>query len=178
MKLRAFLSEYRWPLYLSGLLGMSLAAYTVLVWVATRPTTPRPIAGYYEASQVWDADEAVEAASRELGWSVRYDFPADVPHVAGTPRPVDVRVSDREGRGVPGLSGRLLALRPADTRRNQAGELVELPHAPGSYRALLRVDEPGAWELRLDARRDALRFVHAARLDVPAEAPSPGGAAR
>jgi hypothetical protein len=31
----------------------------------------------------------------------------------------------------------------------------------------VRLDEPGAWELRIDARQQALRFVHAARLTVP-----------
>ena len=178
MKLRTLLSEYRWPLYLSSLLAMSLVAYGVLVWVATRPSTPRPLAGYYEASQEWDADEAVAAASRALGWTVRYELPAGVPHVAGTPRPVDVRIVDREGRGVPGLTGRLFALRAAEARRNPPGELVALPHEAGSYRALLRVDGPGAWDFRLDARRDGQRFVHSARVAVAEDAPAEGGSAR
>jgi len=170
VKLRTLLSEYRWPLYLTGLLGMSIVAYAVLVWVATRPGTPRPIAGYYEASQRWDADEAVEAASRALGWSVTYDLPAGVPHTAGTPRPVDVRVLDREGRGVTGLAGSLFAIRPSDGRLNQSGPLVELPQEAGAYRGLVRVDLPGAWEFRVDLRRESLRFVHTARLAVEADA--------
>lgn len=174
MKLRSLLSAYRWPLYLSGLLGMSMVAYAVLVYVATRPGTPRPIAGFYEASQVWDADEAVEAASRQLGWNVRYDLPAGVPHTAGTPRPIDVRVVDREGQGVTGLAGSLFAIRPSDGRLSQSGPLVELPQEAGSYRALLRVDQPGAWEFRIDTRREALRFVHAARLKVAEDVPAGG----
>ena len=40
----------RWPLYLSGLLAMAIAAYAVLIYVATRPSAPRPIPRYYEAS--------------------------------------------------------------------------------------------------------------------------------
>ncbi len=177
MKLRKFLSEYRWPLYLTGLLTMSILAYAILVWVATRPTAPRPIAGFYEASQEWDADEAVVAASRALGWTVTYELPAGVPHVAGTPRPVDVQVTDRDGKGVTGLTGRLFALRAAEARRGPPGTLVELPHLAGSYRALLRVDEPGAWDFRLDARRDGQRFVHSARVAVEKDAPE-GGSAR
>ena len=70
MKLIRFVSENRWPLYLSGLLGMAIAAYAVLIFVATRPGAPRPIPRYYEASQQWDVDEAAEEASRQLGWSV------------------------------------------------------------------------------------------------------------
>ncbi len=169
MKLLRTISAYRWPIYLGGLLAMSVVACGVLVWVATRPDTPRPIRGYYEAAKAWDADEAVEAASRQLGWSVRYELPGDVPHLAGMPRPVDVRVADRDGRPVSGLTGLLFAIRPADGRLNQSGPLVEIPQAAGTYRSLVRMDEAGAWELRIDAKRDALRFVHAARIDVAAE---------
>ncbi|MBP1636251.1 MAG: FixH family protein [Acidobacteria bacterium] len=172
------ISEYRWPIYLGGLLAMSVAACGVLVWVATRPDSPRPISGYYEAARAWDADEAVEAASRELGWSVRYELPADIPHYTGMPRPVDVRVADRDARPVSGLVGRLLAVRPSDTRLNQDGQLTELPQQPGTYRVLVRLDEPGTWELRIDTRQQGLRFVHGARVEVRADAALPAGRAR
>ena len=178
MKFLKVLSEYRWPIYLGSLLSMSIVAYGVIVWVATRPDAPRPIRGAYEAAKAWDASEAVEAASRQLGWSVRYELAADVPHVAGMPRPVDVHVADREGNPVSGLAGRLFALRASDARLNQSGELVALPHAAGSYRTLVRIDAPGVWELRIDVRQAALRFVHAARLTVPAEPTTPEGAKR
>ena len=131
MKFFRLVSEYRWPIYLGGLLAMSVVACGVIVWVATRPDAPRPIKGYYEAARAWDADEAVEEASRQLGWTVRYELPADVPHFAGMPRPVDVRVADRDGKPVSGLAGRLFAIRPSDTRLNQAGELVALPQHAG-----------------------------------------------
>jgi nitrogen fixation protein FixH len=170
-RLLRFVSENHWPLYLSGLLGMAIAAYAVLIYVATRPNAPRPIPRYYEASERWDADEAAAEASRQLGWSVTYEIPKGVPHVAGTPRPVDVRVVDREGRGVAGLAGRLLVARPSDQRLSQSAPLVGLPQEPGRYRALVVVDLPGAWEFGVDAKQGELRFVHAARVDVP---PDPG----
>ena len=172
------ISEYRWPIFLGGLLAMSVVASGVIVWVATRPDTPRPIKGYYEAARAWDADEAVEEASRQLGWTVRYELPAGVPHVAGTPRPVDVRVADRDGNPVTGLAGRLFAIRSSDTRLNQTADLVALPQTPGRYRTLVRIDAPGAWELRIDVRQGALRFVHAARLTVAPEPAAAEGATR
>jgi len=173
MKILRLVSEYRWPIYLGSLLAMSVIACGALVWVATRPDTPRPIKGYYEAARAWDADEAVAEASRQLGWTVRYEFPSGVPHVRGMPRPVDVRVAARDGKPVSGLVGHLFAIRPSDTRLNQSGEFVEIPQDAGSYRTLVRLDAPGTWELRIDARQEALRFVHAARLTVAAEPADP-----
>ena len=168
MKLVPLISEYRWPIYLGSLLSMSVIACGVLVFVATRPDSPRPIRGYYEAARAWDAEEAVVATSRQLAWTVRYELPPGIPHYAGMPRPIDVTVIDRDGRPVSGLAGRLFAIRPADTRLNQSGDLIEMPQQAGSYRTLLTVDAPGTWELRLDTRQQALRFVHTARLEVPA----------
>jgi nitrogen fixation protein FixH len=175
VKLLRTLAEYRWPIYLGGLLSMTVVACAVIVWVATRPDSPRPIKGYYQAARAWDADEAVEDASRQLGWTVRYELPPDVPHFPGMPRPVDVRVADRDGRPVPGLAGRLIAIRPSDTRLNQAGDLTELPQEAGSYRTLVVLDKPGTWELRIDTRQRDLRFVHAARLTVRDDAAVPAG---
>lgn len=166
MKFFRLVSEYRWPIYIGGHLTMSVVACGVLVWVATRPDSPRPIQGYYEAAQSWDADEAVVEASRDLGWTVRYELPDGIPYSPGMPRPVDVTVADRAGQPVSDLAGHLLAIRPSDARLNQRGELVAVPAQPGHYRTLVRVDEPGAWEFRLDTRQQALRFVHAARLRV------------
>lgn len=169
MRFLRLVSEYRWPIYLGSLLSMSVIACGVLVFVATRPDSPRPIKGYYEAARAWDADEAVEEASRQLGWAVRYELPSGVPHFPGMPRPVDVRVYDRDGKPVSRLAGRLFVLRPSDARLNQAGDLVEMPQEPGCYRTLVRLDEPGTWEFRIDATQVALRFVHSARVAVPAE---------
>jgi len=171
MKLVRLLSEYRWPAFLAGLLLMSVGSSAVIVWVATRPDAPRPMQGYYEQAQQWDANEALMDASRQLGWTVHYAFPADVPHLAGMPRPVDVRVADRTGMPVTGLSGRLFAIRSSDTRLNQTGTLIALPQTPGSYRTLVRIDAPGRWEMRIDVTQQGTRFVHAAELTVPADGP-------
>jgi nitrogen fixation protein FixH len=178
VRLLRTLSEYRWPIYLGGLLTMSVVASGVIVWVATRPDSPRPIKGYYEAARAWDVDEAVEDASRQLGWTVRYELPSDIPHVPGTPRPVDVQVADRDGSPVSGLTGTLFAVRPSDARLNRSGELTELPQQAGSYRTLVVLDEPGTWELRIDAGRQALRFVHAARVTIPEKPATLEGADR
>jgi hypothetical protein len=178
MKFFRVVSEYRWPIYIGGLLTMSVVSSGVIAWVATRPDAPRPMKNYYEQARAWDATEAVVEASRQLGWTVRYEFPADVPHVAGMPRPVDVHVADREGRPVSGLSGHFFAVRLADARFSQSGALSAVPQAPGTYRTLVLIDQPGAWDLRIDVAQDAMRFVHAARVTVPSDAPASDGGRR
>lgn len=175
MKLLRLISEYRWPIFFGGLLTMSVVSSGVIAYVATRPDAPRPMKDYYQQAQRWDATEAVVESSRQLGWTVRYELPTDVPHFAGMPRPLDVRVADRDGKPVAGLSGRLFAIRSSDTRLNQTGDLVALPQAPGTYRTLVRIDAPGLWEMRLDVAQQGTRFVHTAELNVAPDAPEGAG---
>ena len=175
MRLRAAISAYRWPIYLGGILAMSVVAQGVLVYVATRPDAPRPIQSYYQRSLEWDAEAATAAASGQLGWSVRYEVPTDAPHTPSMPRPVDVIVTAADGSPVGGLVGKLLAIRPADSRLSQSGALTEIPHLPGTYRTLIRLDEPGVWELRLDVARGASHFVHTERVTLAESGSAPQG---
>lgn len=164
----SFVSRYRWPLFIGGILLMSIAAQGIMVYFATRPSAPRPVADYYDRALEWDAEKAALDASAALGWTVAIDVPVGAQYVTGMPRPVDVRVVDPDGAPVRGLAGRLVAVRPADTRLNVEGTLTELPQEPGRYRALLRLDAVGLWELGIDARQGELRFVHRGRFTVPA----------
>ncbi len=170
MKFFRIVSAYRWPMYLGGLLLMSVTANAILVYIATRDDAPRPVEDFYEKSLDWDADAALVEASRQLGWVVEYGIPEGPQYSLDAPRPVDIVVKDQDGSGVIGLAGRLVAVRPADPALNQEGELVELPHAPGSYRTLVHLRAWGIWEFNLDAQRDQLRFVYSGRVHVPAGA--------
>jgi nitrogen fixation protein FixH len=166
MSIKRIISAYRWPIILASLLLMSVSAQGVLVYVATRPDAPRPIADYYERSLEWDADLALLAASRRLGWSVHVEIPAGEEYTVTARRPVDITVQDREGQPVTELTGRLVAVRPADIRLNGKSELVELPHDPGHYRTLARLPVTGLWELSLDTHRGETRFLHTERVMV------------
>jgi hypothetical protein len=169
---RSWISRYRWPIGIVGILSMSFVAQGIMVYFATRPEAPRPIADYYEKSLAWDADRALLEASRQLGWAVAVEVP-DVPVEPGQPRPLDVAVTDRDGRPVTGLSGDLVALRASDSRMNVKGRLVELPQSPGRYRALLILRAPGLWDLGVDAVRGEVRFVHTARMTIPGPTTAP-----
>jgi hypothetical protein len=172
-KLPGWISHYRWPLYLMGLLVLAISAQAVLVYFATRPDAPRPIKDYYRKSMEWDVESAVQEASNRLEWAVTVDIPSGQQYEGDMARPVDVQVKDRGGLPVSGLKGDLVALRPADTRMNTRGGLTELPHAPGTYRTLLRLPAPGFWEIAIDARQESLRFVHKVRIEIPADGETP-----
>jgi len=169
MSVRSFISANRWPMFVLGIMVMTFSAYVVLVYVATRPNAPRPIANFYQRSLEWDADAAIKAASQKLGWSVQLEIPRGAQYAVAASRPVDVTVRDREGAPVTGLSGQLVAVRPADTRLDNASALTELPHAPGHYRALARLAAPGIWELSVDASLGTTRFVYTQRISVDIE---------
>ncbi len=168
--LRTWASGPRWPMYLVGLLLLSMCAQGIMVFFATRPDAPRPLQGYYERAQAWDEDQAVRDASRQLGWTVAVDVPAGAETLAGAPRPIDVVVHDRDGRPVSGLTADVLAIRPADGRLNVRARLVELPQEPGRYRALVALGAAGVWDIGVDATRGDTRFVHRVRVDVAAGA--------
>ena len=143
MKFLRLVSDYRWPIYIGGHLAMSVVACGVLVWVATRPDAPRPIQGYYEAAQAWDADEAVEDASRQLGWTVRYELPSDVPHFAACRGRSTSAWPIATARPVSGLD-RPPVRHPAVRHAAQpdAASSSSCRSTPGSYRTLVRLDEP------------------------------------
>ncbi len=170
MKMIKTLVAYRWPMYLGGLLLMSVTANAILVYIATRDDAPRPVEDYYEKSLQWDADAALVEASRQLGWVVAYGIPEGPQYSLDAPRPVDIVVTDQDGAGVIGLTGRLVAVRPAGPPPNPAGALVRLARAPWSYRTLVHLRAWGIWEFNLDAQRDHLRFVYSGRVHVPAGA--------
>ncbi|MCK6548776.1 FixH family protein [Myxococcota bacterium] len=163
----SFFQNYRWPLHVGALLGLSIIAQGFIVYYATSSDAPHPLSGYYEKSLQWDRDQAVEAASAQLGWKVEIALPAGPEVVDGMARPIDVHLVDGAGNPVTGLSAELYALRPADTRLNVKARLVELPHAPGHYRTVVLLGAPGLWELGIDGKLGAARYIHHERVMVP-----------
>lgn len=166
MKIAHVLSAYRWPIFLGGILAMSIVANGILVFVATRPDSPAPIAGYYEKGLEWEADSAQLAASRRLGWKVTFEVPTDEVFAMAERRPVDITVCARDDAPVTGLIGRLVTVRPADTRLNGESELFELPQEPGHYRTLACLPVDGIWELSIDAHRGETPFLCTERVTL------------
>jgi nitrogen fixation protein FixH len=163
----------RWPAFLGGILMMAITANAVLVYVATRPNVPKAIENYYERSLNWDADAAVVAASRALGWTVHFAIPAGEQFAMAMRRPVDVTIRRRNGEPVTGLTGRLLCQPPGRSDQLESG-LTELPHERGHYRALAPIAQPGEWQLSLDGDVDGTPFVYSERIMVAGQPSAKG----
>lgn len=117
---------------------------------------PQVIDRYYQQAVAWDSTAAVRQASRDLGWAV------DVTRGAVDGRTVlDVRVTDRDGLPVTGLTGELLLRRP-----QSAGvlERLRLDAAPATMlRAYPSVSGRGLWDIDVELQRGETRFVDTVR---------------
>lgn len=116
----------------------------------------------YERGLVFDQELARRAASAELGWTVAIETPrAD----AAADGAVRVRVHDRSGQPVAGLSGSLRAFHNAHPADARDGSL--LPAAePGVYTARVRADLPGLWQWQVSLAGDAGAWSGVLRAEV------------
>jgi nitrogen fixation protein FixH len=149
----------------------------ITVFVGSRVREETVVARPYEEGLRQDADRAARAA---LGLAVSVD---DEAPEAGA-RGVAFRLSDRDGRPVPGARVTIELSRPETSRGGVRAGAVE--RAPGAYEADVAFPSPGPWDVRFDVERGAdrvrleRRFVARAPCDLasaPCTRPLPGGGA-
>ena len=90
------------------------------------------------------------AAQKARGWQVAVE--ATAPPANG-PVALSIRVRDRAGRPVRGLSIDAVLRRPVDRRYDRPLRFAEAE--PGIYRATAVVSQRGQWELALKARTES-----------------------
>lgn len=169
-----WISDHRWPIGITGVLLFSMGANAVLLYHATRPDAPRPMDGWYERSLTWDQELATREASRDLDWNATFAVPAGPEYASAMPRPIDLVLTGRDGAPVTGLTGTFTAHRPSDATLDNTGTVVELPHAPGTYRALVTFPVDGLWEVEARLASGALTWVGSQRLTLsPPQAVTP-----
>jgi nitrogen fixation protein FixH len=103
---------------------------------------------YYQKALRWDETMAQEARNEDLGWSVAVTFERAAR--AGEVK-LAARVNDRAGRAIEGARVGVEAFHSARARHVLRATLS--PEATGGYSAMLRLDRPGVWELRLRVER-------------------------
>ncbi len=157
-----------WPMAVVGLILLGMTS-TFGVLIASRSDGgPQVIKQYYQQAVAWDSTAAVRQASLDLGWTLdvsrsRKDGQTELL----------VRIVDRDGHPVPGLSGELRLSRPQST-----GVLERLPLLPESahgdaghdtpppaLRAIPTASGRGLWDVEVDVRSGDTRFVGTVRRD-------------
>ncbi len=163
-QLAHWISRYRWPAGIIAIVTVFFVADGILIATAFSARNVGPEEEYYErALQHDDTRAAVQRAElRGFRMAVR----VGAAPLSEMPRPVDVTVTDRAGRPVPGLDGTLTAVRPSDVRLKNRAALVGVPNRPGQYRLLLRVPVSGLWVFELDASQGGESYRVVQRQDV------------
>ncbi len=150
-----------WPLFIVGLLTMSVVTVTITVMAARSDGGAQVIDDYYQKAVNWDETAALQAASDALGWQADVAVgPADA-----DARPVEITLRDREGLPIEGAEGTIRAFRP-----QRAGVVAESPlmatETPGLYRQTFPINQAGLWDFEIVATQDSLRFQTTIRKEI------------
>ena len=153
-----------WPLFIVGLLSMSVVTVVITVVAARSDGGPQVIDDYYQKAVNWDETAALQAASDALGWQAELVIPLNPPQT--TPRLVEVTLRDREGRPVAEAQGTIRAFRPHLAEAVAEHPLTAAPETPGLYRQSLPIHQAGLWDFEIIATQDSLRFQTTIRKEV------------
>lgn len=164
-KTESFVSKYRWPIGIVGIILCFFIADGFMVFSALRDHDAiAPPDGYYERAVNYDQISAKKQRAKQEGLEAQIVV-AEVP-IQTMPRRVDIRVHDGKGEPISGLEGKLTAIRPADARLRNDGKLIAVPGQDGLYRLLLKLPVAGLWEFQLDASRGTDEYLMVVRQDV------------
>ena len=151
-----------WPLFIVGLLSMSVATVTITVGAARSDGGPQVIDDYYQKAVNWDEATALQAASDALGWEAEVVI---LPAIEAV-RPVEITLRDREGQPIAGAQGTVRAFRPHRARAVAEHPLVAVPKTPGLYRQAFSIEQAGLWDFEIIATQDSLRFQTVIRKEI------------
>ena len=153
-----------WPLFIVGLLSMSVVTVVITVVAARSDGGPQVIDDYYRKAVNWDETAALQAASDALGWQADIAIPSDPLNT--TARPVDITLVDREGRPIAEAQGTIRAFRPHRAQAVAERPLTAVPETPGLYRQVFPIQQAGLWDFEIIARKDTMTFITTIRKEV------------
>jgi len=133
----------------------SVNAFMMTMAIKTMPGVD--VKSAYEASQTYNAEITRAHEQDARGWT------ADVTLGKGPSRDVLVKLTDRDGSPVQGLSMKARLAHPADRSADLVADAREI--APGVYAANIAQAQGGAWDLVLEGRA-ADREVYKSRSRV------------
>lgn len=152
-----------WPWLVTAALLFTVGVNVVMVFAATSDRNGSVVEpDYYRKAVDWDATMARRAASDRLGWTAQ----AALAGTAGDSATLVVRVADRDG--APVASARFTAELIHNLAAARPLRVTLAERDAGRYEARVPVAHAGQWEVRLEARRDADRFLATLRPELRA----------
>lgn len=144
-----------WPWLVTAALSFTVGVNVVMLFAASGDGGNGYVVepDYYRKAVDWDATMARQASSDALGWRATTSIARATADSAG----LVVQVTDRTGLPLEGARFTAVLLHNSDAGHPLHSTLVET--AAGRYEAMMPLVHDGRWEVRLEARRDADRFM-------------------
>ena len=154
-----FLPHWVPMLFVGGFLVV-IGVNATLIYFAQDTFSGLETASPYERGLDYNKTLAAEAAQDRLGWRPQTQISGESD---GT-RSLQVRLTDRDGRPLDGLTLVAYLVRPSSEGLDTT--VVPRPLCDGRYETSFVLPATGQWELRLVAHNDGVAWQHSERLFV------------
>ena len=137
-----------------------IAVNATLIYFAQDTFSGLETASPYERGLDYNKTLAAEAALERLGWQSK----TEISDEKDGARRLQVRITDRDGRPLDGLTLVAYLVRPSNEGLDTT--IVPRPMGDGRYGASFVLPAAGQWELRVVAHNDEAAWQHSERLFV------------
>jgi nitrogen fixation protein FixH len=124
---------------------------------------------YYQHALKWDAEQARQQHSADLGWTLQWDF-SNPDAVSATAvahsRPLALALSNAHGQPLSGARVTIMAFHNA--RAAEVQHLNAVEQTGGRYTANLDLRRTGIWRLKVSASLGTEQFSQATEVDLNA----------
>jgi hypothetical protein len=152
-------SNWRWPLFLVGLLTLSVVSSVVLMGFAVNDPAFAVEDDYYQKALHWDDVMAQERVNGELGWSVDLDATPSEGVTA-------LRLMLRGADGLPLRGAQVGVTARHNARASRTLDTSLTANPDGSFSGVLPLARRGLWQFDVVATRGEDTFVASLRKDV------------
>lgn len=154
-----FLPHWVPMLFVGGFLVV-IGVNATLIYFAQDTFSGLETASPYERGLDYNRTLAAEAAQERLGWQSQ----TQISDESDGTRSLQVRLTDRDGRPLDGLTLVAYLVRPSNEGLDTT--VVPRPLGDGRYGASFVLPAAGQWELRLVTQRGNVAWQHSERLFV------------
>ena len=148
------------PMLFVGAFLVVIGVNATLIYLAQDTFSGLETASPYERGLDYNSTLAAKAAQDRLGWQAQTQISAET----GGTRTLQVRLTDRDGRPLDGLTLEAYLVRPSNEGLDTT--VAPRPLGDGRYSASFVLPATGQWDLRLVAHGDDVAWQHSERLFV------------